>query len=88
MSNKKKCFPLRLKRRSVVILSIICATIPIFQYWFLHLAVQYAIGCVNGKAFNLSREKLLHDLKHEGQYYGLLLRFDLYDTKYIHGYII
>ena len=43
--------------------------------------MQYAIGCVDGKAFNLSTEKLLHDLKHEGQFYGLLLRFELYDIR-------
>ena len=53
----------------------------------VHHDIHLLIG-FNGKAFNLSTEKLLHDLKHEGQYYGLLLRFDLYDTKYIHGYII
>ena len=47
----------------------------------MHLAVQYAIGCVDGKTFNLSPEKLLHDLKHEGQFYGLLLRFESYDIK-------
>ena len=43
--------------------------------------MQYAIGCVDGKAFNLSTEKLLHDLKHEGQFYGLLLRFEWYDIR-------